>query len=121
MMPSSLKLLLILKCSLHLFTISRADFSFTVTVFSYTTSGTCDAAFNSACETFINSFCLRGPRGTASQSTDNMDCPLGRSRDDVYDSGTITITSNHSWPVTFILLKLSCIYILYPFREDFNS
>ena len=96
MKPSS-SLLLMLQCSLHLFSTSRAEFSFTVTVFSISTSGSCDTFVNSACETFLNNFCLRGPRGT--RSGDDGDCPLGGNGGDLYRSGTRTITSNQPWPV----------------------
>ena len=120
MKPSSpLKLLLILQCSLQLFSTSRAHFSFTVRVFSYTTTGSCDGPLDSACETFLNNFCLRGPRGTGSRSTNDRDCPLGGNHGNVYDSGTIIITSNQPWPV-FPLLFFNNKTDAFLFREDFN-
>lgn len=93
-----LKLLL----SLHLITTTRADFSFTLNIFSHTTSGSClGDDLTGDCETFLPSFCLRGPRQDRSTST--TDCPLGRntnSLDESVNSGIRVITSNRPWPVS---------------------
>lgn len=78
----------------------RADFSFTLSIFTHSTSGNCFGDdISGACETFFSLFCLRG--GRTSSSTSRTDCPLGRDTEDFFDaSGSRTITSVQPWTVS---------------------
>jgi hypothetical protein len=94
----------VLLCGLQLFTTTRAAFSFTINLFSHTTSVDC-GFLDGDCETFLSAFCLRGPR--SSQSADDNDCPLGRNGEAVDGpSGIRTITSSQPWPVKLIQCTL---------------
>ena len=94
--PAAMKFLLIfLLCIVNLKT-GKAAFIFTLNVISHSTTGECDTFLDPACETYLSSFCLRGPRSTMSTAT--FDCPLGTAGR-LDDSGIRMISSNQPWEV----------------------
>ena len=92
----------LLLCLLAILETCSADFVFTFDLDSFSTTGNClGDDLTAFCETYLQTFCLRGP--SSQQSQDTNDCPLGTS-DRVNDANaaiTRTIMSSQPWPVSW--------------------
>ena len=94
----------LLLCLLAILETCSADFVFTFDLDSFSTTGNClGDDLTAFCETYLQTFCLRGP--SSQLSTDANDCPLGASdrANDPNAAITRTIHSSQPWPVSWLV------------------
>ena len=81
--------------------LSSAQLVFDFKIINVTTAGDCDVWPATACETYLNRFCLRE---RDKSSDDDSDCPLGCSEEFDPDGASLPVSrqilSSDSWPVS---------------------